>query len=43
MKKFGKFLKDFFTTNIPIKLLAVALAVLSVLFDKNSPNRISRR
>lgn len=32
MKKIGKFLKEFFTTNIPIKLLAVALAVLSVLF-----------
>ena len=32
MKKFGKFLKDFFTKNIPVKLLALALAVLTVLF-----------
>lgn len=32
MKKIGKFLKDFFTKNIPIKLLALALAVLTVLF-----------
>ena len=31
MKKFGKFLKDFFTKNIPIKLLALALAVVTVL------------
>ena len=32
MKRFGKFLKDFFTKNIPVKLLALALAVLTVLF-----------
>lgn len=32
MKKFGKFLKEFFTTNIPVKLLALALAALTVLF-----------
>lgn len=32
MKKLGKFLKDFFTTNIPVKLLALALAALTVLF-----------
>ena len=30
MKKFGKFLKDVFTKNIPIKLLAVAMAVITV-------------
>ena len=34
MKKFGKFLKDLFTKNIAIKLLAVALAVLTILFIK---------
>ena len=32
MKKIGKFLKDFFTKNIPVKLLALALAALTVLF-----------
>ena len=32
MKKFGKFLKDFFTTNIPVKLLALVLAAITVLF-----------
>ncbi len=32
MKRIGKFLKDFFTKNIPVKLLALALAVLTVLF-----------
>ena len=32
MKKIGKFLKDFFTTNIPVKLLALVLAALSVFF-----------
>ncbi len=32
MKKFGKFLKDFFTKNIPVKLLALVLAALTVLF-----------
>ena len=32
MKKIGKFLKDFFTKNIPYKLLAVALAALTVFF-----------
>ena len=31
MKKIGKFLKDFFTKNIPVKLFALALAVLTVL------------
>ena len=34
MKKFVKFLKDFFTKNIAIKLLALALAALTVLFIK---------
>ena len=32
MKKIGKFLKEFFTTNIPVKLLALVLAALTVLF-----------
>lgn len=32
MKKFGKFLADLFTKNIPIKLLAIALAVVTVIF-----------
>ena len=32
MKKFGKILKDFFTKNIPVKLLALALAAITVLF-----------
>lgn len=31
MKKIGKFLKDFFTTNIPLKLLAVAIAAVTVV------------
>lgn len=31
MKRIGKFLKDFFTKNIPVKLLAFALAALTVL------------
>lgn len=30
MKKFGKFLKDFFTKNIPLKLLALVFAALTV-------------
>ena len=30
MKKFGAFLKKFFTTNIPVKLLAVGLALVTV-------------
>jgi hypothetical protein len=30
MKKFGEFLKKFFTTNIPVKLLAVGLALVTV-------------
>ena len=34
MKKFSRLLKDFFTKNIPIKLLAVALAAITVLFIK---------
>lgn len=32
MKKFGKFLAGLFTKNIPIKLLAVVLAVIAVIF-----------
>lgn len=32
MKKFNKFLKDVFTKNIDIKLLAIVLAVISVIF-----------
>lgn len=32
MKKFGKFLKDVFTKNLGIKLLAVVLAALAVVF-----------
>ncbi len=32
MKKFGKFLKDVFTKNIGIKLLALLLAALAVVF-----------
>lgn len=31
MKKFRQFLIDFFTKNIPYKLLAIALAVFCVL------------
>lgn len=30
MKKLGQFFKDLFTKNIPLKLLAVGLAVLTV-------------
>ncbi len=30
MKKIGKFLKDFFTTNIPFKLLALFVSALTV-------------
>lgn len=30
MKKLGLFLKKFFTTNVPLKLLAVGLALVSV-------------
>lgn len=30
MRKIGKFLKDLFTKNIPLKLLAVALAAVTV-------------
>ncbi len=30
MKKIGKFIKNFFTTNIPMKLLALLIAALSV-------------
>ena len=32
MKKFGQFLKDLFTKNIGIKILAFVLAVLAVAF-----------
>lgn len=32
MKSFGKFLKDLFTKNLPIKLLAIAVAVVTVIF-----------
>lgn len=31
MKKFTKFLVDFFTKNIPIKILAVVLAAVVVV------------
>lgn len=31
MKKFGKFLKDLFTKNIGIKLLALVLAAVAVV------------
>ena len=31
MKKFSKFIKDVFTKNIPIKILAIVLAALTVL------------
>lgn len=31
MNKFGKFLKDIFTKDIPIKILAIALAVVTVI------------
>ena len=30
MKKIGKFIKNFFTTNITMKLLALLIAALSV-------------
>ena len=30
--KFRKFLKDLFTKNIPVKIAAIALAVLCVVF-----------
>ena len=30
MKKIGNFIKNFFTTNIPMKLLALLIAALSV-------------
>lgn len=32
MKKFGQFLKDVFTKNIGIKLLAIFLAAVAVVF-----------
>ncbi len=32
MKNFGKFLKDLFTKDLPIKLLAIGLAVVTVIF-----------
>ena len=31
MKRIGRFLKNFFTKNVPVKLLALALAVVTVL------------
>ena len=31
MKKFGKFLKDVFTKNIVIKILALVLAAIAVV------------
>lgn len=31
MRKFGKFLVDIFVKNIPIKLLAIGLALLTVI------------
>ncbi len=37
MKKFSKFIKDVFTKNIDIKLLAIAIAVVAVIFI-NIPN-----
>lgn len=37
MKKFSKFIKDVFTKNIDIKLLAIAIAVVAVIFV-NIPN-----
>ena len=30
--KFRKFLKDLFTKDVPIKLLAIAVAVVTVIF-----------
>lgn len=32
MKNFGKFLKGLFTKDLPIKLLAIAIAVVTVIF-----------
>lgn len=32
MKKIGKFFRDLFTKNIPIKLLAIVLAALTIVF-----------
>ncbi len=32
MKNFGKFMKNLFTKDIPIKLLAIAMAVIVVIF-----------
>ncbi len=32
MKKIGEFFKGFFTKHIPIKILAIVLAALTVLF-----------
>ena len=37
MRKFSKFIKDVFTKNIDIKLLAIAIAVVAVIFI-NIPN-----
>ncbi len=37
MKKFQKFLKDVFTKNIDIKILALVIAAIAVLFI-NIPN-----
>lgn len=31
MKKIGKFLKDFFTTNVAIKILALVIAAVTVV------------
>ena len=31
MNKFTKFLKDLFTKDVPIKILAIALAVVTVI------------
>ncbi len=32
MKKIGQFLKNAFTKDIPIKLLAIVIAVITVIF-----------
>ncbi len=32
MNKIGKFFKDLLTKNIPVKLLAIVLAALTVMF-----------
>ena len=37
MKKFSKFLKDVFTKNVDIKLLALVIAAITVVFI-NIPN-----